>query len=206
MSAYPQPQGQPEEPRSERLGPQPRLVPVTHDEIAVRWNPILSGVLIALGVSIVLYALGSAIGLTTARPAPTGQADDILQGAAIWSGVTWLIALFVGGFFAGRLGTYLELRSGILQGTILWALYTLILLFVVSSGIAGIIGAISNTGLPNAAAQGGNVNALQAIGTAATAAWIFFGALVVGWLASIVGGWLGVRRLESSRQEPAAAR
>ncbi len=197
----------PEEARRRDLPQRPAFAPAAvpaRDEVSVRWSPVFAGLLTALGINLVVYTLGAAIGLSVATPT-AGNVGDVLRGAAIWSAVGWLVALFVGGYLAGRLGTYLGLRRGVLQGTVLWALYLFLWLMIGASGLAGALGAMNiNPATANAAggANPSTADIARALNAASATSWSLFAAMVLGWVAAIGGGLLGVRSLEKSEPRP----
>ena len=71
----------------------------------MEWSSITGGALGAVGVSIILFALGSALGLSNvspwsfANPLPTAFA----VGTAVWLIVTQWLSAGLGGYLAGRL-------------------------------------------------------------------------------------------------------
>ena len=79
----------------------------------VSWGGIWAGVLTVMGILLFLTTLGLAIGISAVDPGQT-DAGAVGTGAAIWSGLSLLIALFVGGMAATRLGMIfdkIELRT-----------------------------------------------------------------------------------------------
>jgi hypothetical protein len=68
----------------------------------------------------------------------------------VWSGVSLLIALFVGGMAATRLGMIFDRAAGAFEGALVWALSFLIMLWLASSGVrlvaSGISGAFGGIG------------------------------------------------------------
>ena len=108
----------------------------------ISWGAILAGALVALATQLVLTLIGGAIGLATLDPAtgdsPNGATLGI--GAAIWLVVSSLIALFVGGYVAGRLGGTF---NGWLHGLATWATVTALTLALLATAAGGLIGAAS---------------------------------------------------------------
>jgi hypothetical protein len=105
----------------------------------VSWGGIISGVLVVLGSLILLTALGIAVGITAADPAQI-EASDVGKGAAIWSAVSLLIALFLGGLASTRLGMVWDKTTGIVQGGLVWVLAMLIMLMLAANGISMVVG------------------------------------------------------------------
>src|SRR5262245_58582769 len=88
----------------------------------ISWGALFAGAVASLGVLILLYALGMALGLSTVNPdqRDTLRASGIFTG--VWGLITPLIALFVGGWVAGRsVGPTSRLGGG-LHGLLVWSL------------------------------------------------------------------------------------
>src|SRR4051794_38179263 len=79
--------------------------------IRIAWSSIFGGVVAALGVWALLYALGLALGLSAIDPNNPDSAKPSGIFTGIWSLIVPLIALFVGGLVAGR-GAGLISRGG----------------------------------------------------------------------------------------------
>jgi hypothetical protein len=124
------------------------VLPVWH---SVSWGAILCGVVIALVVQFAMNLLGLSIGANTINPAyEANPVEPALNTAAVlWIAGSTVLALFAGGWTAGRLaGTTNELNS-ILHGLVTWGLVTLISLMILASTVGGLI-----SGLGRAVGQG----------------------------------------------------
>ena len=114
----------------------------------IAWDGVWSGLLVAVGIFLLLSVLGLAIGISAADIAPNqeGNARELGMGAAVWSGLTLLIALFVGGMVATRSGMVYDRASGMIEGVLVWVLAVLLLIYLASSGISmitsGVFGAL----------------------------------------------------------------
>lgn len=120
----------------------------------VAWGGVWSGFLVGTGVFLLLSTLGLAIGISTANIGPTENLDAsrIGTGAAIWSGLTLLIALFVGGLVATRTGMVYDKASGFIEGVLVWVLSILAVMYMAGSGIgmlatgaSGLLGGITQS-------------------------------------------------------------
>nr|PZN18496.1 MAG: hypothetical protein DIU78_22730 [Pseudomonadota bacterium] len=117
------------------------------------WGAIFGGAVAALGIWAMLYALGLAFGLSAINPQDPGSLQGTGIFTGIWGIVTPLIALFIGGFVAGR-GTGLIARgSGALHGFVMWGLTVLAGMWLVAniiqaavSGAAAVGGAAAQVG------------------------------------------------------------
>lgn len=113
-------------------------VPVTLEGVRVSWGGIWSGFLFGIGILLLFSALGLAIGISAADLGPGRDlnASGLGIGAAIWSGVSLLIALFIGGMVATRVGMVFDRTAGMVQGALVWVLAILGIIYLASSGIS----------------------------------------------------------------------
>lgn len=128
----------------------------------IAWGGVWSGLLVAVGVFLVLTVLGLAIGISAAEmgPGEEGNARALGIGAAVWSGLTLVIALFVGGLVSTSTGMVYDRGSGLIQGMLVWVLAILLLIYMAASGVSmltgGVFGALGGAtrGAASAAAAG----------------------------------------------------
>ena len=113
--------------------------------LRVSWGGVWSGVLVAMGLFLLLTALGIAIGRTVEA---TG-ADAGLMGlvAASWAAFSLLASLFVGGIVSTRVGGVYDRTTGFFEGALVWVMSVLLMFFfaatgvsTVASGMFGLIG------------------------------------------------------------------
>jgi hypothetical protein len=105
----------------------------------VSWGGIFGGVLVAVGLLFLLGALGVAVGISAADPGET-QASTLGAGAAIWSGLSLLLALFVGGMVSTRIGAITDGTTGFVEGVLVWVVSILMMVYFVSSGVSTLAG------------------------------------------------------------------
>jgi hypothetical protein len=117
----------------------------------ISWGGIWAGVLTVMGTLLFLTTLGIAIGITAVDPR-NPDAGALGTGAAIWTGLSLLIALFVGGMAATRLGMVFDKAAGAFEGALVWVLSFLVILWLassgvrlVASGISGLFGGVTQT-------------------------------------------------------------
>jgi hypothetical protein len=100
---------------------------------AVEWAAILGGALGATGISIILFTLGSGLGLSTVSPWSWSNPSPTTFGiaAGIWLIVTQWLASALGGYLTGRLRTkWVGIRTDEVffrdtaHGFLAWALAT----------------------------------------------------------------------------------
>lgn len=190
---------------SEPLGP-PAVVDY-HDR--VRWGPILSGLVVAIAFQLLLSSLGAAIGsgFISDSGAPRSNTPEVTTGVGIWSIISLLISLFIGGWFTAYSCGPMNRSTALLNGTILWATTLALSSWLLASGVSGAFGVLaSNAGavanqvqqgsvdLPN---QAPNVSADQARALAEGATrglWSFFFGALLGLVAALVGSVAGARK------------
>ncbi len=158
----------------------------------VRWGPIWAGLLIALGIQIVLGAIGLAVALSTYNAAAPNFGARVASFLSIWSVISALIALFIGGFIAGRMAAVLGFRNGLVQGTVVWALAMLLGVLLSALGISGLLSAVNIA--PFLTARGAGLTSPEQMAlarNAASGAWWFVVGTIVAWIAAAGGGVLG---------------
>jgi hypothetical protein len=174
----------------------------------VSWGGIFGGVLVAVGLLLLLAALGVAVGITAVDPSQA-ELSKLGTGAAIWAGVSLLLALFVGGLVSTRIGATFDGSTGFFSGFLVWVVSLLLVAYLAASGVSSLAsGAFSLMGgAQEVVAQVGdkaqemsqNLPALQqkaqeAKPQASRAAWVTFGALVLSLAAAVLGALAGRRR------------
>ena len=187
--------------------PAPAVVnPVVDYHDRVRWGPIFAGLVVAIAAQLILSALGAAIGLSAG--AGGANPGDVGLGVGIWSIISLLIALFLGGWVTANTCGPMNSKTALLHGLILWATTLAISSWLLASGVSGAFGVVaSNAGealnqvqqpggvdLPN---QVPNVDAAQAravAGNSARVAWSFLLGSLLGLVASLIGSSVGARK------------
>ena len=184
-----------------------------HDQ--VRWGPIFAGLAIAVSTQLVLSALGAAIGLTNiaGSDAPRSNTGNVASAVGVWSIISLLVALFLGGWFTSRTSGPINKSTAIVNGAVLWATTLAISAWLLSTGVSGAFGVVaSNAGsivdqaqqsgvdIPNQIQKGGikapNLTAQQTRDVASNAAkggWAFTFGSLAGLVASLFGASIGVR-------------
>ncbi len=131
------------------------------DRAYVDWGAIIAGTVVAMAISMIFLAFGSAVGLSLASINPTDRASftAILVAVALWLMWVQLSGLIGGAYVTGRLrkrigdaqGHEVTMRDG-MHGLIMWGLSVVIGTFlaawITSQGIVG----LSNVGAAAAAA------------------------------------------------------
>jgi len=183
-----------------------------HDR--VRWGPIWAGFLCALTSLLILGLLGVAVGLTAINTNTAAATGNVPSGtgtaAAIWGGVSAIIAFLIGGYVAGRTAAVFDRGWGALNGLLVFVLAVPIILWLAGQGLGTVLGTLGNLstalnlnlGMAQQAAQSAQsaANAVQpadiarAAGTATTAAWTGIVGMLLGLAAGAIGGYVGTPR------------
>lgn len=130
----------------------------------VRWAGVMSGFFVAIGVLMMMAALGLAIGVTALGDprAATGEtASGLGIGAGIWAFITMLVALFLGGMVSTTVTDRPDRPGALIHGVLVWVLFSLFTVWMIASGISlglsGLFGAFSGLarGATTAVAAGG---------------------------------------------------
>jgi hypothetical protein len=194
----------------ERSGSQvvePRIVnPVVDYHDRVRWGPIVAGIAIALGTQLLLSALGIAIGLSTG--ATGADAGSVSLGVGIWSIISLLISLLLGGWVMAQSCGPMNKKTAILNAAILWAATLALSSWLLGSGISGAVGAVAaNAGeIADRVQQQGGVNIPDRVQNAdpdrvrdiasntANAVWSFLLGSLLSLAAAATGASMGARK------------
>ncbi|QSQ19958.1 hypothetical protein JY651_32375 [Pyxidicoccus parkwayensis] len=133
----------------------PTVIPaVAGVPFKLSWSAIFGGAFVALGVWILLYCLGLALGLSSVNPNNPGSAKSAGIGTGIWSLIAPLIALFIGGFVAARTAGVLDKAGGAMHGAVLWGLTTLTGVILMGMVLSSLMGAVFNVGKTAVGAAG----------------------------------------------------
>lgn len=174
----------------------------------VSWGGIFGGVLVAVGLLLLLAALGVAVGITAVDPAQANL-SRLGAGAGIWAGVSLLVALFIGGLVATRIGATHDGATSFFAGFLVWVVSLLLVAYLAASGVSSLAGGAFSLmgGAEQVAAQvqqkaedlSQNMPQLEQKAQevkpqASRAAWSTFGALVLSLAASVLGAMAGRRR------------
>jgi cytochrome c-type biogenesis protein CcmH/NrfG len=111
----------------------------------------MSGLFGAIGVLLLLSALGFAIGITALgdpRAATGDTASGLGIGAGVWTFITLLVAFFLAGMISTQVTDRPDRNGAIIHGILVWVLFMLCLLWLmvsgVSLGLTGLFGAVQS--------------------------------------------------------------
>lgn len=106
----------------------------------ISWGAVLAGAILALATQIALSLLGAGIGLHAFDPTTNDTIAGFGLGGAIWWVLSGAVALFVGGWVAGRLAGIPDRIDGALHGVLAWGVtlvLTLVLIANTTTWVAG---------------------------------------------------------------------
>lgn len=121
----------------------------------VSWGAIAAGAMIALAIYFLFTILGVALSIETASRDAT---ENLGLGAAIYSIVTLLLAMFFGGWATSRLAVGETKLEAVLYGVILWGVLFTGLLWTLGAGIRVGFGAMVGTASGVYSSEGGSLD------------------------------------------------
>jgi hypothetical protein len=112
----------------------------------ISWGAIFAGAVAALGLWLMLYSFGLAVGLTALDPDNPGSLKSSGVFTGIWGLVSPLVALFVGGVVAGRGAGLAGRGEAAVHGLVMWGLATVVGAFLVIAAVAAVIRGVASVG------------------------------------------------------------
>ena len=111
----------------------------------IKWSAVFAGWAVGLALQMVLMLLGLGFGAWAIDLHETNPAEGLPTGAAIWTGVSMLIAAFTGGYLTSRLsGTYRR-SDGLYHGVVVWGVNWLVFAWLTTTAMAAMIGGAFST-------------------------------------------------------------
>jgi hypothetical protein len=134
-------------------------VPSAADLLAVRsrvsWGAIAAGAMVALTIYVVLTMLGVALGIEVAV---RRAGADLGTGAAIYSILALLLAMFFGGWATSRLAVGESKLEAVLYGLILWGVLFTGMIWLLASGIRTGFGGLVGLAAGAYTTEGGRID------------------------------------------------
>jgi hypothetical protein len=135
------------------------------------WGAIFGGAVTALGLWVLLYAFGLAVGLSSLNPGNPGSARGAGIFTGVWALIAPLIALFVGGWVAGRGANIRARGEGATHGLVMWGLTTLIGASMIGVAMSALVGGAVSVG-KTAISAGGSAIGAAASGSGDATKWL----------------------------------
>lgn len=164
-----------------------------------RWGPIVAGLLTAVVMLLVLTVLGLAIGTSAFEP-DTADGSTVGTAAAIWGGLSALIAFFVGGWVAAKSSAIDGDGAGALNGFLVGVAAIVLILWLLGAGLGNLLGTVGNNltdvinlGQSVDVPQGQDATTLaqENYDEARDTAWGTLVGLLLALGAATLGGWVG---------------
>ena len=107
----------------------------------------MSGFVVALGVLLLMGALGLAIGVTALgdpRAATSATASGLGIGGGVWAFITLVAAVFLGSLVSTAVTDRPDRTGAVIHGTLVWVLLSLFSVWMIASGVSlGVSGLFS---------------------------------------------------------------
>lgn len=162
---------------------------------------MLGGATVAVALWVLLQMLGMGAGMAAIDLDDAGSVRSVGIGTSVWTLITPLVALFVGGVVAARLAGTWETRSGAMHGFVTWAIASIVGLMATVS----MIGMLTGGGrMPTRGVLSDDVRVHPNLRTAEVqratdrAGKMLLGSgisLLLGFGAAVGGGVLGAKKL-----------
>ena len=110
----------------------------------ISWSAVIAGAVMAFGVQFLLGLLGIAIGAAVLDPADLASAESWGIGAGLYTVVSQIISLIIGGFVAARLAGIPRETTSLIHGALVWATVSLATFYFVASGATTLIGGLGS--------------------------------------------------------------
>jgi hypothetical protein len=110
------------------------------------WGAVFGGTVAALGLWALLYVFGLAIGLSTIDPNGVRSLRPSALFAGIWAVIAPLVALFIGGWVAGRGAGFVGRAGGAVHGLVVWSLTTIFGGALILAGLSTIVSGVATVG------------------------------------------------------------
>lgn len=123
----------------------------------ISWGGIWAGLFVVFAVQVVLDVLSLGVGFSVVTPSNGSvNAGGLGVAGAVWWGVSYLIAAFLGGYVAARLAETPNGWDGALHGFVTWAFALTVTLLLLSVALGNILSGTlrAASGIVSSAAQG----------------------------------------------------
>lgn len=110
--------------------------------VRVRWSAILAGWAVALATQLVLTLLGLGIGAWSIDLREAEPVGAVPIGTGIWTGISMLIAAFVGGYITARMSGSSLRSDGLYHGVIVWGVNWLVFAWLTTTAMATMLGGV----------------------------------------------------------------
>lgn len=111
----------------------------------IKWSAVFAGWVVGLSLQMVLMLLGLGFGAWAIDFRDNNPAEGLPIGAAIWTGVSMLIAAFTGGYVTSRLSGIHSRSDGLYHGIVVWGVNWLIFAWLTTTAMSAMVGGVFST-------------------------------------------------------------
>lgn len=111
----------------------------------IKWSAVSAGWVVGLSVQMVLMLLGLGFGAWAIDFRDNNPTEGLPTGAAIWTGVSMLIAAFTGGYVTSRLSGMYSRSDGLYHGVVVWGVNWLIFAWLTTTAMSAMVGGVFST-------------------------------------------------------------
>ncbi len=111
----------------------------------ISWGAVVAGMVLGVVIQMTLYLLGVTVGAVTVNPLT--EQDPLAglgTGLVIWDAASTLIALFAGGWVAGRLAGIPSQADGAIHGLVVWAMSVIVSVLIFSTALGSFLNSTAN--------------------------------------------------------------
>lgn len=108
----------------------------------IRWSAIFAGWAVGLASQMVLTLLGLAVGAWTIDLGNAEPVGGVPIGTGLWTGMSMLIAAFVGGYVTARLSGSPIRTDGLYHGLVVWGVNWLVFTWLTTTAMATMLGGV----------------------------------------------------------------
>ncbi|MHB8841254.1 MAG: hypothetical protein ACYC56_05615 [Candidatus Aquicultor sp.] len=174
----------------------------------INWGSAIGGAFVGLASWLVLNALGYVIAFGTSSATSLADIRSIATGLGIWVAISAAISWFIGAYAASKFARARLASDGLWYGVAVWGFISMIGLLLSTLILPGLLSFVANwisagLGIPNTANTSPS-GVSNVVNVTMLAAGFVLATSLLGLLGSLLGGWLGSRRLsmaEAAREE-----
>jgi len=164
------------------------------------WGAILASVFAGLGVTLLLVAFGSAVGIEAADDG--GDETRISSIVGTWTVISALLGTLIGTFIGGRYSRYQSVASAIYNAVTSWGFVQVLALWLAGNGIAGLLAGGLRSVQDTPSAEAAQDTAERASDAVSWGGWALALGMLFTLAAAIAGWWVGSRsRLADAETE-----
>jgi hypothetical protein len=164
------------------------------------WGAILASVFAGLGLTLLLVAFGSAVGIEAADDG--GDETRISSIVGTWTVVSALLGTLVGTFIGGRYSRFQSGASAVYNALTSWGFVQVLALWLAGNGIAGLLSGGLRSVEQTPSAEVGEGTAEQVADAVSWGGWALALGMLLTLAAAIAGWWIGSRsRLADAETE-----